>query len=91
MDTVSAYVGALPVCLLCRALVRAYLIRTVRACPKDYRRAPSLAKHIVDANPMTSVGKILKPELRCHAAARLSAACLTRRFGSVPTTPGGRS
>jgi fatty-acyl-CoA synthase len=32
--------------------------------------------HIVDAIPVTSVGKIFKPQLRCDAAARLVSAVL---------------
>jgi fatty-acyl-CoA synthase len=32
--------------------------------------------HIVDAIPVTSVGKIYKPQLRCDAAARLVSAVL---------------
>jgi fatty-acyl-CoA synthase len=70
----DAYAGELPVCFLAlrpgadvdEADLRAHAERTIGerpAWPKRY--------HIVDAIPLTSVGKIYKPLLRCEAAAHL--------------------
>jgi len=70
----DAYAGELPVCFVMLragaavsdAELHDHAQRTIGerpAWPKQF--------HIVDAIPMTSVGKIFKPALRCDAAARL--------------------
>ncbi len=50
--------------------------------------------HIVDAIPLTSVGKIYKPQLRCDAARRLVAQVIQRELGladvQVQAQEGGR-
>ena len=40
--------------------------------------------HVVDAIPLTSVGKIFKPDLRCDAARRVVEALLAERLGAAP-------
>ena len=70
----DAYAGELPVCFVVlragasvsEAELHAHARQAIAerpAWPKQF--------HIVDAIPVTSVGKIFKPELRCDAAARL--------------------
>ena len=50
--------------------------------------------HIVDAIPLTTVGKIYKPQLRCDAAARLVTQVLRSQLGlvdvKVQVSEGGR-
>jgi fatty-acyl-CoA synthase len=50
--------------------------------------------HIVEAIPLTSVGKIYKPSLRCDAAQRLVAQVVHRQLGlpeaQVRASEGGR-
>ena len=50
--------------------------------------------HIVDAIPLTSVGKIVKPQLRCDAAARLVTRVVSEQLGvadaRVQASEGGR-
>jgi fatty-acyl-CoA synthase len=76
----DTYAGELPVCFLTLrpgaqvsdAELHAHAQRLIGerpAWPKHF--------HIVDAIPVTSVGKIFKPELRCDAAARLVSAVLS--------------
>jgi fatty-acyl-CoA synthase len=75
----DAYAGELPVCFVMLRTgagvtdseLHAHAQRTIGerpAWPKQF--------HIVDSIPMTSVGKIFKPALRCDAAARLVSAVL---------------
>ncbi len=75
----DAYAGELPVCFVMlrpgaevsEADLQGHAQRTIGerpAWPKQF--------HIVDAIPMTSVGKIFKPALRCDAAERLVSAVL---------------
>jgi len=70
----DAYVGALPVCFV---VLRADAYVSESEVHEHAQRAigerPAWPKqfHIVDAIPVTSVGKVFKPELRCYAAARL--------------------
>lgn len=75
----DAYAGELPVCFVMLragaavsdAELHDHAQRTIGerpAWPKQF--------HIVDAIPVTSVGKIFKPALRCDAAARLVSAML---------------
>ncbi|MEO7350507.1 MAG: hypothetical protein ABIR34_10010, partial [Marmoricola sp.] len=47
---------------------------------------PAWPRHIyvLDAIPLTSVGKIFKPDLRCDAARRALESLLTERLGAAP-------
>jgi len=70
----DAYAGELPVCYVAlrpgasvsEDELHEHAQRTIGERPAWPKRI-----HIVDAIPLTSVGKIYKPELRCDAAARL--------------------
>jgi fatty-acyl-CoA synthase len=70
----DAYAGELPVCFVVlragasvsEAELHAHARQSIAERPAWPRQF-----HIVDAIPVTSVGKIFKPELRCDAAARL--------------------
>ena len=50
--------------------------------------------HVIDAIPLTSVGKIYKPQLRCDAAARLVTHLVREQLGlsdaQVQASEGGR-
>lgn len=92
----DAYAGELPVCFVTlragasvsESELHAHARQTIGerpAWPKHF--------HIVDAIPMTSVGKIFKPELRCDAAARLISTLLREQHrlpdAKVLVTAGG--
>ena len=70
----DAYAGELPVCYVAlrpgasttEAELHEHAQRTIGERPAWPKQI-----HIVDAIPLTSVGKIYKPQLRCDAAARL--------------------
>jgi len=70
----DAYAGELPVCYV---VLRSGASATEGELNEHARRTigerPAWPKHIhvVDAIPLTTVGKIYKPQLRCDAAARL--------------------
>ena len=70
----DAYAGELPVCYVALrpgASVGRRRAAAARAAPIAERPAWPRQIHVVDAIPLTSVGKIYKPQLRCDAAARL--------------------
>jgi fatty-acyl-CoA synthase len=91
----DAYAGELPICYVSlrpgatasAEELRAHAERTIAerpACPKDFR--------IVEAVPVTAVGKIFKPPLRVDAAQRRVAAVLAElgvTGAEVRATPGG--
>jgi len=79
----DAYAGELPVCFL--ALRPGAQVSDVELHAHAQRRIgerPAWPRHfhIVEAIPMTSVGKIFKPELRCDAAARMVRHLLNDQF-----------
>jgi fatty-acyl-CoA synthase len=93
----DAYAGELPVCFVALrpgaqvsdADLHAHAQRTIGerpAWPKQF--------HIVEAIPLTSVGKIYKPQLRCDAAAHLVAHIVRQQLGvvdaQVAATDGGK-
>ena len=79
----DAYAGELPVCYLALrpdaqvsdAELHAHAQQRIGERPAWPRHF-----HIVEAIPMTSVGKIFKPELRCDAAARMVRHVLREQF-----------
>jgi fatty-acyl-CoA synthase len=92
----DAYAGELPVCYVAlrpgavatEAELRAHAEATIA-------ERPAWPKHffIVDAIPVTSVGKIYKPQLRCDAATRLVTRIVREELGfgtaDVQVTEGG--
>ena len=93
----DAYAGELPVCYVAlrpgaqvsEDELRAHAQQTIGERPAWPKRI-----HIVDAIPLTSVGKIYKPQLRCDAAARLVTSVVRDRLGiadaQVQASEGGR-
>jgi fatty-acyl-CoA synthase len=80
----DAYAGELPVCfVMLRAGARVTESELHEHAQQRIGERPAWPKqfHIVDAIPMTSVGKIFKPQLRCDAAARLVSAVLREQHG----------
>ena len=80
----DAYAGELPVCYVALRLGAAATEADLRAhAEATIAERPAWPKHIfiVDAIPMTSVGKIYKPTLRCDAATRLVTAILQDGLG----------
>lgn len=76
----DGYAGELPVCFL--TLRPGALVSDAELhahAQQHIGERPAWPKHfyIVDTIPVTSVGKIFKPELRCHAAARLVSTILS--------------
>lgn len=76
----DGYAGELPVCFL--TLRPGALVSDAELhahAQQHIGERPAWPKHfyIVDTIPVTSVGKIFKPELRCHAAARLVSTVLS--------------
>jgi fatty-acyl-CoA synthase len=92
----DAYAGELPVCYVAlrpgAAVTEADLHAHAEAAIAE---RPAWPKHIfvIDTIPVTSVGKIYKPTLRCHAAARLVTRLLREELGiadaEVRATEGG--
>ena len=93
----DAYAGELPVCYVAlrpgasatKDELQAHAQRTIGERPAWPKQI-----HIVEAIPLTSVGKIYKPQLRCDAAARLVARVVQEQLGlpdaKVQATEGGR-
>ena len=70
----DAYAGELPVCYVALKPGARATAEDLRAHAQDsIAERPAWPKyiHVVDSIPLTSVGKIYKPQLRCDAAARL--------------------
>jgi fatty-acyl-CoA synthase len=70
----DAYAGELPVCYVAlRPGASATEDELQRHARETIGERPAWPKriHVVDAVPLTSVGKVYKPQLRCDAAARL--------------------
>ncbi|CAN5277588.1 acyl-CoA synthetase [soil metagenome] len=79
----DAYAGELPVCFV--ALRSGAQVSDAELHAHAQQRIgerPAWPKHIhiVEAIPMTSVGKIFKPELRCDATARMVKQLLSEKF-----------
>ncbi len=75
----DAYAGELPVCfVMLRAGASVSEAELHEHAQQTIGERPAWPKqfHIVEAIPVTSVGKIFKPQLRCDAAARLVSAVL---------------
>jgi fatty-acyl-CoA synthase len=93
----DAYAGELPVCYVALrpgaqvsvAELQAHAERTIAERPAWPRQI-----HVIDAIPLTSVGKIYKPQLRCDAAARLLTQLVHERLGlrdaRIEVAEGGR-
>jgi fatty-acyl-CoA synthase len=93
----DAYAGELPVCYValrpgCHATedeLHEHARRTIAERPAWPKQI-----HIVEAIPLTSVGKIYKPQLRCDAAARLVTQVVRDQLGlvdaQVRVSEGGR-
>ncbi|MDM0075645.1 AMP-binding protein [Variovorax sp. J2P1-59] len=92
-----AYAGELPVCYVAlrpgasatEAELREHAERTIGERPAWPKQI-----HVVEAIPLTSVGKIYKPQLRCDAAARLVASLVREQLrlpdAEVQVIEGGR-
>ncbi len=79
VGTPDAYAGELPVCFVAlRPGVNVSEAELHAHAQQSIGERPAWPKHfyIVDAIPVTSVGKIFKPELRCDAAARMVSSLL---------------
>ena len=82
----DAYAGELPVCYVvlrpgayaCEDDLHDHAQRTIAERPAWPKQI-----HIVEAIPLTSVGKVYKPQLRCDAAARLVTRVVRDRLGLV--------
>jgi len=93
----DAYAGELPVCYVMlkpgasasEGELQTHAQRTIGERPAWPKQI-----HIVDAIPLTSVGKIYKPQLRCDAAARLVGWVVREQCGvadaRVQASDGGR-
>ncbi len=93
----DAYAGELPVCYVAlkpgasvtEAELQDHAQRAIGERPAWPKQI-----HIVDVIPLTSVGKIYKPQLRCDAAARLVARVVREQCGvadaRVQASEGGR-
>jgi len=93
----DAYAGELPVCYVAlrpgatvtEDELHEHAQRTIGERPAWPKQI-----HIVEAIPLTSVGKIYKPQLRCDAAARLVTRVVRDQFGlpeaQVQVREGGR-
>jgi fatty-acyl-CoA synthase len=80
----DAYAGELPVCfVMLRAGASVTEAELHEHAQKTIGERPAWPKrfHIVDAIPVTSVGKIYKPQLRCDAAQHLVSAVLREQHG----------
>jgi fatty-acyl-CoA synthase len=79
----DAYAGELPVCFVTLRPGAHVTDAELHAHAQErIGERPAWPKHfhIVDAIPVTSVGKIFKPELRCDAAARMLRQLLSDQF-----------
>jgi len=92
-----AYAGELPICyVMLRPGVQASEDELREHAQRTIAERPAWPKriHVVDAIPLTSVGKIYKPRLRCDAASREVARLVRKEFGHstarVEATEGGR-
>jgi len=93
----DSYAGELPVCYVAlRPGARATLDDLHDHAQQTIGERPAWPKeiHIIDAIPLTSVGKIYKPQLRCDAAARLVARVVREQLAlpdaRVQVNEGGR-
>ena len=93
----DAYAGELPVCYVAlRPGSRVSEDELHAHAQETIAERPAWPKqiHVVDAIPLTSVGKIYKPQLRCDAAMRLVARVLREQLGQgdaqVKVSEGGR-
>jgi fatty-acyl-CoA synthase len=93
----DAYAGELPVCYVAlRSGVSATEDELQQHAQRTIAERPAWPKriHIVDAIPLTSVGKIYKPQLRCDVAARLVTQIVAEQLGvagaRVQASEGGR-
>ncbi|MDE2565959.1 MAG: acyl-CoA synthetase, partial [Burkholderiales bacterium] len=93
----DAYAGELPVCFVAlRPGARATEDELHDHARQAIAERPAWPKqiHVVEAIPLTSVGKIYKPALRCEAAARLVQRVLHEQHGlpaaQVQAQEGGR-
>ena len=92
----DAYAGELPVCYVALRPGAAVTEAELHAHAESaIAERPAWPKHIfvIDSIPVTSVGKIYKPTLRCDAAARLVTRILQEELGidgaEVQATEGG--
>jgi fatty-acyl-CoA synthase len=79
----DAYAGELPVCFVAlRAGAQVSDAELHAHAQQRIGERPAWPKHfhIIEAIPVTSVGKIFKPELRCDAAARMLRQLLKEQF-----------
>ncbi len=93
----DAYAGELPVCYVAlRPGASATEDELHQHAQRTIGERPAWPKqiHVVDAIPLTSVGKIYKPQLRCDAAARLVTRVVRQELGlpdaQVRASEGGR-
>jgi fatty-acyl-CoA synthase len=93
----DAYAGELPVCYVALrpgAQATEDELRDHAQATIGERPAWPRHIHVVDAIPLTSVGKIYKPQLRCDAARRQVALLLQQQFGlseaQLQVSEGGR-
>jgi len=93
----DAYAGELPVCYVAlRPGAHASEDELHEHAQRTIAERPAWPKqiHIVEAIPLTSVGKIYKPQLRCDAAARLVTRVVRDQLGladaQVQVSEGGR-
>ena len=93
----DAYAGELPLCYVAlRPGASATEDELQQHAQRTIGERPAWPKriHIVDAIPLTSVGKIYKPQLRCDAAARLVTQVVGEQLGvadaRVQVSEGGR-
>jgi fatty-acyl-CoA synthase len=80
----DAYAGELPVCYVALSPGARVTEAELRAhAERHIAERPAWPKHIhiVDSIPLTSVGKIYKPQLRCDAVARLVTEMLREKMG----------
>ncbi|CAN5900211.1 acyl-CoA synthetase [soil metagenome] len=93
----DSYAGELPVCYVAlRPGATATELELREHAQKTIGERPAWPRHIyiVDSIPLTSVGKIYKPQLRCDAAERLVTRVVREQLGvadaRVRVTEGGR-
>jgi fatty-acyl-CoA synthase len=93
----DAYAGELPVCYVAlHAGASVTEDELQHHAQRTISERPAWPKqiHIIEAIPLTSVGKIFKPQLRCDAAARVAARVVREQCGvtdaHVQVSDGGR-